>query len=763
MQISEHTPFNAAFRRAEEGLRLGVNDTEALLNATGDQAARVVKLAGAVRDSGAMARGDLTGNRITYSRKVFIPLTTLCRDRCHYCVFVDTPGKLRTKGKPPYMAAEEVLRIASEGATMGCKEALFTLGDRPETRWQVAADWLADHGYESTLDYVRHMGELVLQETGLLPHFNPGVMSWPELQRLRPLSPSMGMMLETTSSRLWSEPGQPHFGSPDKDPKLRLQVLEDAGRSRIPFTTGILLGIGENVRERAESILAIRDSHDRWGHIQETIVQNFRAKPRTAMQNKPDLELDDYILAVAVTRLVMGPAAHIQAPPNLTQPDELHSLIRAGIDDWGGISPLTPDHVNPERPWPQIERLAELTAELGYRLEERLTAHSRWIDEPDYWSDSNLHQPVRALEQRPAPATMLDPERQILRRAQQDPAQLSDADFAAMLRFRGQALDELTQFADQVRHDQVGDRLTYVINRNVDATQFDPMHERNGVDATEFQAIAAEAAQAGATEFCVQGMLHADLAGTGYLELIEALSGSAEEAHIHAYRVPEALDAAQRLGIPVAEFYRLLKAQGVRSVPGTGARILNDDVRHVLSAGTDLPSAQWLEVLRSAHEAGLTSTATMNYGHIETPEQIVAHLNALIDLQQDTGGFTEFIAMPILPPDHPVALPGVHRMADDAYSRAVHAVARLKLLGHIDNIQAAWPKVGLGAARDLLRSGANDLGGLLIDGLHPTTDPEAGRTLTLADVQRLATQLGRTPTQRTTSYALLEPQERLAF
>ncbi|HLS02671.1 MAG TPA: 7,8-didemethyl-8-hydroxy-5-deazariboflavin synthase CofG, partial [Beutenbergiaceae bacterium] len=274
----------------------------------------------------------------------------------------------------------------------------FTLGDRPETRWRVAAEWLADHEYDSTLDYVRHMGELVLHETGLLPHFNPGVMTWAEMQRLRPLSPSMGMMLETTSKPLWETPGQPHFAWPDKDPALRLQVLEDAGRSRIPFTTGILLGIGETVQERVESIIAIRDVHQKWGHIQETIVQNFRAKPRTAMQNSPDFAHHDYIIGVAVARLVMGPAAHIQAPPNLTQPDELHSLIRAGIDDWGGISPLTPDHVNPERPWPQIERLAELTAQAGYLLEGRLTVHPRWAAEPDYWLGSDLHGPVRQLE-----------------------------------------------------------------------------------------------------------------------------------------------------------------------------------------------------------------------------------------------------------------------------------------------------------------------------------------------------------------------------
>lgn len=761
MAKHDNIKFSVAIERAEQGLELSVDDAEALLNAPGQEIERLLHVASSVRDAGALQRGDHTGRRITYSKKVFIPLTTLCRDRCHYCVFVDTPGKLRAKGKSPYMSPEEVLRVARQGAAMGCKEALFTLGDRPETRWSIAADWLAANGYESTLDYVRHMGELVLNETGLLPHFNPGVMSWVELQRLRSLSPSMGMMLETTSARLWNTPGQPHFASPDKDPQLRLQVLEDAGRSRIPFTTGILLGIGETTRERAESIIAIRDTHRRWGHIQETIVQNFRSKPRTAMQNRPDLEHNEYIIGVAVARLVMGSAAHIQAPPNLTHPEELHSLIRAGIDDWGGISPLTPDHVNPERPWPQIDRLAELTAEAGYQLEERLTAHPRWTAEPHYWLDANLHQRVRELEKTPSPAVLTDPQRKILSRAEQSPHKLTDTDYATMLTFRGTALDALTELADQVRHAQLGDRLTYVINRNVDATQYDPKLQRGGVNESALRDIASHAHQGGATEICVQGILDPALPGEAYFELIDALY-THPDIHIHAYRVSEAFDASQRLGIPVTEFYNELRARGVKSVPGTGARILDDDIRRTLSGGKDLPVDQWLSVLRSAHQAGLTSTATMNYGHIESPQDVVMHLNKLIALQQETGGFTEFIAMPVIPQDHPVPLRDVPRMADDAYTRAIHAVSRLKLSGHIDHIQAAWPKFGLGTARDVLQAGGDDLGGLLLEGPQPQADPETGRKISVTDVYRLAEQLGRRVVQRTTSYQLLEMPDPVA-
>ena len=348
----------AALLRLENSEVTDQRDAELLFGARGDDLQRLLVVASRLRDEG-LARSGREGI-ITYSKKVFIPVTQLCQDRCHYCIFVDTPGGLAKRNIPVFMSPDEILEVARQGAAMGCKEALFTLGDRPENRWPSARQWLDDHGYESTLDYIRAMAILVLEETGLLPHLNPGVMSWSELQRLRPVAPSMGMMLETTATRLWSEKGGVHYGSPDKDPAIRLRVLEDAGRSRIPFTTGVLLGIGENDAERAEALFEIRRSHERHGHIQETIVQNFRAKPRTAMQNEADLALQEYVAAVAVARVVMGPDATIQAPPNLTDVQELGLLLRAGIDDWGGVSPLTPDHVNPERPWPELETLARL-------------------------------------------------------------------------------------------------------------------------------------------------------------------------------------------------------------------------------------------------------------------------------------------------------------------------------------------------------------------------------------------------------------------
>lgn len=784
-----------ALRALRAGRELDAPAAAALLGARGETLSQLMELAGELRDAGAPARGDREGNTITYSRKVFIPLTTLCRDRCHYCVFVDTPGGLRAQRKQPYLSPEEVLEIAREGAAMGCKEALFTLGDRPEDRWDAAGEWLAAHGYDSTLEYVAAIARLVLEETGLLPHLNPGVMTWPEMQRLRPLSPSMGMMLETTSRALWAEPGGAHYGSPDKDPALRLQVIDDAGRSRVPFTTGILLGIGETLADRAESLFALRDSHARWGHIQEVIVQNFRAKPRTAMQNEPDLATDQYVAAVAVARLVMGPVAHIQAPPNLTDPEELNLLIRAGIDDWGGISPLTPDHVNPERPWPHLEDLARMTAEAGYTLRERLTAHPRWIRDPEYWVDPGLHGAVAVLqdeqgraaegvrprpgrtraEPREGPAAVQSREAGLLRRAEADPAGLSDADYAALLELDGPALEQLCSLADSLRAEQVGDVLTYAVNRNVNAALYAPEAAEavsaaasdagaTGVGNAELRRIATEAVAAGATEICVQGPLDPALPGQAYLDLVDALRAEQPQLHVHAYRPAEILDGSQRLGVTPAEFHRLLRDRGVGSVPGTAARVLDDEIRELLSAGTDMPAQQWEELIRTAHQQGLRSTATIVYGHVETPVQVVAHLRRQRALQEETGGFTEFIPMPLVPQDSPVPLPGLKgRMASRRYSRALHAVARLILTGRIPHIQAAWTKLGLSGAEEVLRGGADDIGGILLDGTtRPETDPEAGRSLTLRDVRRIAAGLEREPRQRTTLYEQVPPESTAA-
>ncbi|GAA4704963.1 FO synthase subunit 1 [Promicromonospora umidemergens] len=761
-------------------------DAEVLLHARGADLDRLLAVAGAMRDTGLTEAGR--PGVITYSRKVFVPLTHLCQDRCHYCIFVQSPGKLAKAGISPYMEADAVLEVAAQGAALGCKEALLTLGDRPENRWPVARQWLDDHGYDSTLDYVGHMARLILDETGLLPHLNPGVMSWAELQRLKPVGPSMGMMLETTSSRLWTEKGQAHFGSPDKDPALRLRVIEDAGRSRIPFTTGILLGIGENYAERVDSVLALRDAHARHGHVQEVIVQNFRAKSATAMMGAVDLDTQEYAAAVAVTRVLLGPGMRVQAPPNLTDAAELQLLVRAGIDDWGGVSPLTPDHVNPERPWPQIEDLTRLTGEGGYTLRERLTAHPHYLREARDgadWLDDRLRDRVLALADdyglarhdallgefpasipRPGPEPTAavgtrahhDPAGPVhpggttpsgrlgglLADAETDPAGLDDGAWVELLGARGSDLEQLSALADQVRHERVGDAVTYAVNRNIDASL--------GLPPERVAELAAEAVALGATEVCVQGVPPTASGPDGYLDLARAVKLGGPGLHLHAFRPAELADGAARAGLSLADWLTALREAGVDTVPGTGARILDDRVRDLLTGGTDIPAEHWVGLVTAAHTAGLRSTATIVYGHVESARDQVRHLRTLARVQDATGGFTELIPMPWLPTESPVPVPGA-RVATLRESRALHAVTRLLLAGRIDHVQAAWTKLGMRGAQLVLAGGADDLGGVLLDGaLDPDAGPEQGRELTVADVTRLAAELGRPVRQRTTTY-----------
>lgn len=519
-----------ALRRAASGRALDTDEATALLSARGAALDELFQIAGAIRDAGLRAAGR--PGVVTYSKKVFVPLTRLCRDRCHYCTFATVPHRLPAA----FLDRDEVLAIARQGAELGCKEALFTLGDRPEERWPAARQWLDERGYDSTLDYLRSCAVAVLEETGLLPHLNPGVLSWSELQRLKPVAPSMGMMLETTATRLWSSPKGPHYGSPDKEPAVRLRVLEDAGRVNVPFTTGVLIGIGETPAERVEALFAIRRSHREYGHLQEVIVQNFRAKPDTAMRGMPDAELHDLAATVAVARVLFGPQARLQAPPNLIA-GEYDLLLRAGIDDWGGVSPLTPDHVNPERPWPQLDELSRRTEQAGFALRERLTIYPEYIRAGDPWLDPRLLPHVTALAD---PATGLavptaqptgrpwqEPDeayggridlhttidttgrttdrrgdfdqvygdwsmvagrvgagatagvgdhdlRAGLRLAADDPASLLEpgqtAAALALFAADGPALAELCRIADDVRRDAVGDEVTYVVNRNINFT-----------------------------------------------------------------------------------------------------------------------------------------------------------------------------------------------------------------------------------------------------------------------------------------------------
>jgi FO synthase len=745
--------------RAERGDELTALDAQRLLLSTGDDRERLFETASRMRDLGLVRAGR--PGVITFSKKVFLPITNLCRDRCHYCIFVDTPGKLAKKGKSLYMSPEQIVTVARQGAAMGCKEALFTLGDRPEERWPDARAWLDEHGYASTLDYVRAMAELVLAETGLLPHLNPGVMSLEEMTALRPCAPSMGMMLETTSDRLWSEKGQVHYGSPDKDPIVRLKVLEDAGVARIPLTTGILVGIGETVLDRAESLIAIRDSHARHGHIQETIVQNFRAKPATAMQNEPDLGAAEYAVTVAVARVVMGADARIQTPPNLSDDQELAALVRAGIDDWGGVSPLTADHVNPERPWPELEKLAEMTRATGFELRERLTVHAPYIHDSDEWIDAALMPRVSALvdtttllaneEARAAGTASPAPRRLPLRalsgldaviaRAAESPSQLTDSDYLVLSAATGHELDALSALASDVRRYTVGEAVSMVANRNIDSGQLRAGARSEELTLDGVAAIVDDAWNLGATEICIQGTISADLPASSYFDVAAIVKATRPGMHLHAFRPADLADGIARTGLSDADFLERLHAAGVDTIPGTGVKLLSDQWRRQV-APNDLPVERWIELIRLAHGLGLRSTAVMVYGLGETAADRITHLRSLRAIQAETSGFTEFVPMPAV---------SATLTTDD--HRAVHAIARLVLHGSIDHIQVPWTRLENDQVLALLASGADDLGGTLFDGrILPSVGAEFGRHLSVQAARALTRSISRPLRVRTTTY-----------
>jgi len=830
--VPDSTAIRRALARARDGKTLDQAEAVTLLHARGVQLTELLSYAARTRDAGLAAAGR--AGVITYSRKVFIPLTRLCRDRCGYCTFVTVPGRLDS----PFLSPDEVLDIARRGAALGCKEALFTLGDRPEARWRQAREWLDAHGYDDTLSYVRAMAIGVLEQTGLLPHLNPGVLSWQDFQRLKPVAPSMGMMLETTAERLYTEPGGPHFGSPDKDPKVRLRVLEDAGRSAVPFTTGILIGIGETLAERVDSIFAIRAVAREYGGVQEVIVQNFRAKPDTKMRGVPDAELDDLAATIAVARLVLGPWMRIQAPPNLIG-EQYQLILDAGIDDWGGVSPLTPDHVNPERPWPQIDDLAERTAAAGLTLCERLTIYPGYIREP--WLDPRLRAHVAALADprtglaadgampaglpwqepdggwgeaagrtdlhvtidsigrtadrradfaevygdwaqvaeriepaaRPGsaagqvgPARLRPEVLAALRGAERDPAGLTDTQALALLDADGPELDALAALADAIRQDVVGDDITYVVNRNINFTnvcytgcRFCAFAQRR-TDADAYTLSleqigdrAAEAWAAGATEVCMQGGIHPDLPGTAYFDIAAEVKRRSSDMHVHAFSPMEVMNGSARTGLPVRDWLQRAIEAGVGSLPGTAAEILDDDVRWVLTKGK-LPTSAWIEVMTTAHDLGIPTTATMMYGHVDTPAHWVGHLRVIRSIAERTGGFTEFVLLPFVHASSPIYLAGLARPGPTRReNRAVHAISRLLLHGAVDSIQCSWVKLGDDLCRDVLSGGVNDLGGTLMEEtISRMAGSQNGSFKTISQLADMVAPTGRGLRQRTTLY-----------
>ena len=783
-------------RRARDGVALNVDEAAVAMTARGDDLADLCRSAARVRDAGLESAGrrgadwTATGQLLpqgVHPGDASVPRLVQLLHIRHRARQATRPGA------GMYLEPDEILDIARRGAELGCKEALFTLGDRPEDRWPEAREWLDERGYDSTLSYLRAMAIRVLEETGLLPHLNPGVMSWSELSRLKPVAPSMGMMLETTSRRLFETKGLAHYGSPDKDPEVRLRTLTDAGRLSIPFTTGLLVGIGETLTERAETLHAIRKSHKEFGHVQEVIVQNFRAKQHTAMAATPDADIDEFLATVAVSRLVLGPAMRIQAPPNLVSAQECLALIAAGVDDWGGVSPLTPDHVNPERPWPALDDLAAVTAEAGYDLVERLTAQPKYVQAGAAWIDPRVRGHVAALAD-PVTGLALDvkpvgmpwqepdevassgrvdlnaaidtegrltetrsdldsafgdwesiraqvhdlaaraPERidtdvlAALRSAERDPASCTDAEYLALATADGPALDAVTALADSLRRDVVGDDVTFVVNRNINFTnicytgcRFCAFAQRKD-DADAYSLSSDEVAQraweahvAGATEVCMQGGIDPELPVTGYADLVRAVKARVPSMHVHAFSPMEIANGVTKSGLSIREWLTSLREAGLDTIPGTAAEILDDEVRWVLTKGK-LPTSMWIEVVTTAHEVGLRSSSTMMYGHVDEPRHWVGHLNVLRDIQDRTGGFTEFVPLPFVHQNSPLYLAGASRPGPTHRdNRAVHALARIMLHGRISQIQTSWVKLGIERTQVMLNGGANDLGGTLME------------------------------------------------
>jgi FO synthase len=768
---------------------LVISHSEALALSKDDDTCGLMRRAAALRDQG-------FGDRITYSRKVFIPLTHLCRDSCHYCTFAQPPRR----GQQIYMSPEDVLATARQGEAFGCTEALFTLGDKPELRYRQAKQALRALGYETTLDYLRAMAALVLKETSLLPHLNPGVMTAAEMATLRPVAASMGLMLEESSERLLVRGGA-HFGSPDKVPAVRLATIAAAGALNIPFTSGVLVGIGETRRERVETLLALRDLHAAQGHVQEIIVQPFRAKPGTRMAAHPDAPADELLWTIAVARIVFGPEMSIQTPPNLA-PDLIGEVIDAGINDWGGISPVTADYVNPEAPWPHIAALAERMRQRGRMLVQRLPLYPRYGCDLDRWADPGLHRNLFSVADSefmardsawasgdptpPAEDSVARPSirqysdlNSILDRASNGTA-LTPAEIVRLFAARDDEFHAVCHAADELRAKASGGVVRYVVNRNINYTNLCSYHcafcafskgkttahlrgPAYDLDAAEIGRRVREARARGATEVCMQGGIHPDYTGDTYLGVLRAVKNAVADMHVHAFSPLEVRQGAQTLGFSVADFLKRLRDAGLGSLPGTAAEILDDTVRAIICPDK-LRTGEWLEIVETAHRVGLKTTATIMYGHVERPDHWARHLLAIRRLQEKSNGFTEFVPLPFVHMEAPIYYKGRARRGP-TWREAVlmHAVARLALHPVLPNIQVSWVKMGVEGAKACLRAGANDLGGTLMnESISRAAGAAHGQELPPESMDAIIASLGRRAEQRTTLYKRVPEEQRSA-
>ncbi len=733
-------------------------------------------------------RDQYYGQNITYSPKVFIPLTQLCRDVCHYCTFAKPVSKVDSL----FMPIETVLQVVQDGKNSGCREVLLTLGEKPEIRYRHAKEWLETNGFSSTLEYVETVAEAILHETGLLPHINAGTMNQSDLLRLKRVSASMGLMLESSAASL-CKPGGPHFGSPDKSPFRRWLTLARAGRLKIPMTTGLLLGIGETRDDRLSDLHRIRKLHCRYGHIQEVIIQNFRAKNGTKMATAREPDITELVWTIAVARKILPLDVSIQAPPNLN-PDVLLNLLDSGINDWGGISPVTPDYVNPEAPWPSLESLRVAVASRGKTLVSRLTVYPRYIRNSG-WIHSHVYPHVLEMADtegmardddwragvskqiprfvsdfRSTPSSLISE----LTMAALKGEDIGKEGFLGLLSARGFDLEVVCKAADRLRAAQVGDAVSYVVNRNINYTNvclysckfcaFSKRagHSRSGdpydLDGTELRRRVQEARSLGATEVCLQGGIHPSYTGETYLDILGTVKDAAPDIAIHAFSPLEIEHGASTLGLSIDGYLTSLKEAGLSSLPGTAAEILDDTVRAIICPDK-ISSSRWLEIMASAHSLGLPTTATIMFGHIEGVDSWAQHWLQIIKLQRLTSGFTECVPLPFVSDGSPIYRSGGARPGPTwREAKLMHAVLRLMAGKHIPNIQASWVKLGHVGAISMLSCGANDLGGVLVnESITRAAGASHGEYWSPQKMIEAIQSISRVPVQRHTDYKPCKP------
>ena len=733
------------------------------------------------------------GRLVSYSRKVFVPLTQLCRDVCHYCTFAKTQKHVIS----PYLSAEEVLNIAKAGEEAGCSEILFTLGDKPELRYESARIALQGYGHATTIEYLAEICQMIIKETNLLPHVNPGVMSLDEVALLRKVSVSQGIMLENSSARLCQK-GEVHYGSPDKHPAVRLETIKYAGQLAVPFTSGILIGIGETRKERLDSLYELLSLHERYGHLQEIIVQNFRAKPATKLAESVEPTNDDLLWTIAAARIIFGADMNIQAPPNLT-PGGYSKLLTAGINDWGGISPVTPDHVNPEAPWPLLDDLQVNTEIEGKELIQRLAIYPSYAIKPDHWVDRQLIARVRrqtdsigykrtetwapGLSNEPIPragsisliSSVSDIVKQSILNVNNGHS-LDQNVITQLFHSRGADFLELCHAADELRDKASGKVVRYVVTRNINYTNVCKFHcnfcafskghhaksLKNPAYDLEIEEIirrTIEARARGASEVCLQGGIHPRYTGKTYLMLVRAIRAAVPDIHIHAFSPLEITYGASTLGISIEEFLTELRSAGLGSLPGTAAEILSDDIRRIICPDK-LTTLEWLNVIETAHKVGLTTTSTIMFGHVDGPTHWAEHLLHIRSLQERTGGFTEFVPLPFIHMEAPIYYKGQSRKGP-TYRETVlmHAISRLVLHPAIQNIQVSWVKLGPAGAIACLNAGANDLGGTLMnESISNAAGTEFGQEMSPQNMDALILSIGRKPAQRNTIYGTPLPE-----